>query len=290
MRTAWKIICQASRAWNDHDAPTHGAALAFFAMVSLAPLVIITVTLAGMAYGKAAAQGQVVDQIEWLTGETGAIALQSLINSAWKSDTSLPATLVGIGMLIFGASGVFAQAQQTLNIIWGARPMKGYGVVDFFRRRTLSIMASLSVGVILLSSLAITAWVAAAEEFVFAHLPRASGMDPMVDLAVSFLVISILFALIYKLLPDTNIAWRDVWVGAGITAALFLLGRYLIGVYLGRNAIASTYGAAGSFIAVLLWVYYSALIFFFGAEITRAYSDIVGSHKIEAAPQVPYVS
>lgn len=288
MKTAWKILSQAAMGWVDHNATTHGAALAFFAMLSLAPLVVITVAIIGLVYGEHAARGEIAEQIEWFTGHEGAAAVQSVIDTAGNSGTVLPATLVGLGMLLFGASAVFAQVQASLNMIWGSKPTRGYGVVDFAQRRAISFLMTLGVGLVLLGSLVLSAWLAVAEKFVFSVIPQVSQLEQWLDFGLSFLVVMVLFALIFKLLPDANIRWWDVWAGAAITALLFLAGKHLIGLYLGKSAVASSYGAAGSFFAVLLWVYYSSLIFYFGAEITHAYAEVIGSKRNSAHKSVEF--
>jgi len=279
MRTIWIIIRKAVTRWINHNATTHGAALAFFAILSIAPLAIISIRIIGAVYGENAAKGQIVDQIEAFTGRDAAMTIQSVIESTNRSRAGSTATLVGVGMLFFGASAVFSQVQESLNMIWGMKEQRGMGILDFLQRRAISVAMTIGVGCLLLASLVVSTWLAAAERLVEGVLPSDSGAEQWLNFAVSFAVLTILFALIFKWLPDTKIAWKDVWAGSVITALLFLAGKYFIGVYLGRSAIASAYGAAGSFIAVIIWVYYSSLIFYFGAELTHAYASVVGSHK-----------
>ena len=273
--------------WVNHSATTHGAALAFFAMLSVAPLLVLSIALISLVYGEEAAQGQIAEQIESLTGHEAALTIQSLIESTSRSQHGSAATLVGVGMLLFGASAVFVQVQESLNMIWGMKETRGMGILDFLQRRALSFAMTLVVGVVLLASLLLSAWLAAAERLLQTLLekgkilPMTGLMDAGTDFMVSFAVLMALFALVFKLLPDTRIAWKDVWAGSAITSLLFLVGKYFIGWYLGRGAIASAYGAAGSFMAVILWIYYSALIFYFGAEITNSYASVIGSRKEE---------
>ncbi|TLD71215.1 YihY/virulence factor BrkB family protein [Phragmitibacter flavus] len=291
MRTAWIIVRKAATRWVNHSATTHGAALAFFAMLSVAPLVVISIAIISLVFGENAAQGQIVEQIESLTGREAAMTIQGLIESTSKSGRGSTATLVGVGILLFGASAVFVQVQESLNMIWGMKETRGMGILDFLHRRALSFAMTVGVGVVLLASLLLSAWLAAAERLLTGvlsmeqGLPLAGLMDTGTDFAISFAVLTVLFALIFKLLPDTRIAWKDVWLGSMITAGLFLMGKYFIGYYLGQSAVASAYGAAGSFIAVILWIYYSALIFYFGAEITHSYATVVGSRKDAGMPK-----
>lgn len=275
MKSVWKIIHSAALGWIDHNATTHAAALSFFAILSIAPLAVISIAIIGFVFGEDAARGQIVEQIESLTGREAALTIQSLIESSSRSGSA--ATLVGFGLLLFGASAVFVQVQTSLNTIWGMKEPRGMGILDFFQRRALSFAMTLGVGFILLASLLISAWLAAAEKFFADVFPQVSTMDTLLDIGIPFVVLIALFALVFKLLPDVKISWRDVWAGSAITALLFILGKQLIGLYLGRSAVTSAYGAAGSLIAVLLWIYYSALIFYFGAEFTQAYARILGS-------------
>lgn len=291
VKTAGTIVKRAAQRWVSHRATTHGAALAFFAMLSLAPLLLISIAIISLVFGEEAAQGEMAEQLEALTGREAALTIQSLVDATSKSQKGSTATVVGLGMLLFGASAVFVQVQASLNSIWGMRETSGMGIVDFLRRRALSFAMTLGVGGVLMVSLMLSAWLAAAERMVGTLLPLEGDMpfdgllDVWVDYALSLGLLTVLFALVFKLLPDTKIAWKDVWAGSAITAILFLVGKFFIGWYLGRGAVASAYGAAGSFVAVILWIYYSSLIFYFGAELTHAYASVVGSRcdMVEAA-------
>lgn len=285
MRTIGVILKKAALGWVSHHATTHGAALAFFAMLSLAPLLVISIAIISLVFGEEAAQGQMAEQLEVLTGREAALTIQSLVDATSRSKQGSTATLVGLGMLVFGASTVFVQIQASLNMIWGMRETRGIGILDFIQRRALSFAMTVGVGGVLMVSLILSAWIAAAERLVGTLLPLDAAaplggiLDSWADDAISFGLLTALFALVFKLLPDTKIAWKDVWAGSAITAILFLVGKYFIGWYLGRGAIASAYGAAGSFVAVILWIYYSSLIFYFGAELTHAYASVLGSRR-----------
>lgn len=291
MRIAWIILRKSVTRWVNHSATTHGAALAFFAMLSVAPLVVISIAIISLVYGEDAAQGQLVSRIESLTGREAAMTIEGLIESTSKSGRGSTATLLGLGILLFGASAVFVQVQESLNMIWGTKETRGMGILDFLQRRALSFAMTLGVGLVLLASLLLSAWLGTAERLLAGVLPEERAlpltglMDSGTDFTISFALLTVLFALIFKLLPDTRIAWKDVWLGSMMTAVLFLAGKFLIGYYLGQSAVASAYGAAGSFMAVILWIYYSALIFYFGAEVTHSYASVVGSHKEDGMPK-----
>ncbi len=283
MGTIWLVLRQAAVDWNRHQATTHGAALAFFSMLSLAPLMILLVRLIGVVFGEEAAQGQLVERIEALSGREAALTLQSFVEASGRPEGGIVATVLGVGALLFGASAVFVQVQTSLNMIWGAPESPRAGVVEFLRRRALSFAMTLGLGMVVLASLVVSAWFAAAERFFSDVLPQVGAFNPWLDLAISFVVLTAVFALVFKILPDARIAWRDVAAGAAGTALLFLAGRHGIGLYLGHSAVASASGAAGSFMALILWIYYSALIFYFGAEITHAWATHAGSRQ----PVVP---
>lgn len=287
LRTAIEIVKKAGIAWFDHDATAMGAALAFYAMFSVAPLLIIAIAISGFVFGEDAARGQIVHEMDGLVGKEGALVIQSLIENADRPKAGIWATVTGVVVLMFGASGVFGQLQDALNKIWGVAPKPGQTVITMVRRRFLSFAMTLVVGFLLLISLALTAWLSALGTFVAGIMPEASIIGQMLNLLVSFGVIALLFAMIYKVLPDAKIGWQDVWAGALVTALLFTLGKHVIGLYLGTSAVRSAYGAAGSLVVLLLWVYYSSQILFFGAEITKAYAVSLGSYCADTAPVSP---
>jgi len=265
--------------WLDDQAPTLGAALAYYTVFSLAPLLIISIALAGLVFGAEAAQGQIFDQLRGLLGDASGKAMQEIVQSASaEPKAGVVATVIGFVTLLFGASGVFGQRQASLNIIWGVQPKPGRGILGIIRDRSLSFGFILVVGFLLLVSLLLTAGIAFVGKQFGAMVPGMEALIQILNSILSLAVITLLFGMMFKILPDANIAWRDVWIGAFITALLFTLGKFALGFYLGRSGVASSYGAAGSLIVLLLWVYYSSQIVFFGAEFTQVYANRFGSH------------
>jgi membrane protein len=265
--------------WLDDQAPTLGAALAYYTVFSLAPLLIISIALAGLVFGAEAAQGQIFDQLRGLLGDAGGKAMQEIVQStSAEPKTGVVATVIGFVTLLFGASGAFGQLQASLNIIWGVQPKPGRGILGIIRDRILSFGFILVVGFLLLVSLLLTAAIAFVGKQFGAMVPGMEALIQILNSILSLAVITLLFGMMFKILPDANIAWRDVWIGAFITALLFTLGKFALGFYLGRSGVASSYGAAGSLIVLLLWVYYSSQIVFFGAEFTQVYANRFGSH------------
>ena len=273
------MLKKAASAWMEDQAPTLGAALAYYTVFSLAPLLIIAISIAALVFGREAAQGQIFDQLRDLLGDAGGKAMQDMVQNAnAKPATGLVATLIGFLTLLFGASGVFGQLQTSLNAIWGVQPKPGRGVLGIVRDRFLSFGFILVVGFLLLVSLFLTALIAFVGHWFSGMAPGMETLAQILNSVLSLAVITLLFAMIFKFLPDAKIAWRDVWIGALITAALFTAGKFALGLYLGKSGVASSYGAAGSLIVLLLWVYYSAQILFFGAEFTQVYANRFGSH------------
>ena len=277
------ILKEAGSEWIEDHAPTLGAALAYYTVFSLAPLLIIIIGVAGLVFGPEAAQGQIFEQLRGLLGEAGAKSMQDLVENAnAKPATGIFATLIGIVTLLFGASGVFGQLQTSLNAIWGVQPKPGRGVLGIIRDRILSFGFILVVGFLLLVSLLLTAAIALVGEWSGDMMPGMEFFIQLLNSVLSLAVITLLFAMIFKFLPDAKIAWHDVWIGAFVTAALFTVGKFALGLYLGKSSVSSSYGAAGSLIVLLLWVYYSSQILFFGAEVTQVYANRFGSHVAPA--------
>jgi membrane protein len=268
----WSLLGETCSEWYADRAPRLGAALAFYTVFALAPGLILIISLAGVVLGEEAAQGQIISQVEDLAGEAGAQAVRAAIDSARKAGNSVLATGLGVVTLLFGLWGVFGELQDALNSIWGVRSRSGGGVIGAIKRRFWSFTMVVGIGFLLLISLAASAWLAALGKFFAGLLPLPAAMMETANALLSFVVITFMFAVIYKLLPDVKIAWRNVWTGAAVTAILFTIGKTLIGLYLGRSTVASVYGAAGSLIVMLLWVYYSAQVVFFGAEFTKVYA------------------
>ena len=274
----FSVLKQAATEWIDDNAPTLGAALAYYTVFSLAPLLIISIGIAGLIFGQEAAQGQIFEQMRSLVGDQGGKAVEEMVQNAnSEKDQSWMATMIGGITLIFGASTVFGQLQASLNAIWGVQAKPGRGFMGIVRDRVLSFGFILVVGFLLLVSLALSAIVAACSRSMAETLPGGEAFGHVLNFFLPLVVITLLFAMMFKYLPDVKIPWRDVWMGAFITALLFALGKLGLGLYLGKSGVASSFGAAGSLILLLVWVYYSAQIVFFGAELTQVYADRNGN-------------
>lgn len=259
------------------NAPRLGAALAYYTVISLAPLLLVFVGIIGQVLGREAARGEIVEQVRGTIGPEAAELVQQAIEAAGQDSSGLVATVVGVVALFLGATTVFANLNGSLNTIWGVEPVPGEGgllraVRNFFVNRLTTFAAVVGIGFLLLVSLGVSAGIEAASRFFADQLPVPPGTLRLVNLVVSVGVVTFLFAYIYRAIPDVRIAWRDVFTGAFITAVLFTLGKYLIGLYLGNSSVGSAYGAAGSLVVLLVWIYYSALIFFLGAEFTQVYA------------------
>jgi membrane protein len=265
----WKILRQTAREFLEDQALRLSAALSYYAAFSLAPLLLIAIAVAGWVFGDEAVRGQVNEHLRGSLGETGATALQDMIAHARKPEKNLVASIAGVAMLLFGAGGVFGQLQEALNTVWGVKRRSGRGLKGLLKDRFLSFAMVLGTGFLLLTSMIISAVLQGLSEYVGTILSLPPVVWSIISGAVSFLVIAALFAAIFKLLPDVRIAWKDVFLGAIFTATLFTIGKFVLGWYLGREATASAYGAAGALALVLLWVYYSSIILLFGAEFTQ---------------------
>ena len=284
MIVAWGLIKRAAIKWNADDCLTLGAALAYYTVFSLAPVLVIAIAVAGSVFGQEAAQGEIVSQIRGLVGEEGASAIQSLIESAGRQDAGGRATLIGLLVLLFGSTSAFSQLQSALNKIWDVEPETHSGIWDMVRARFLSFTAVLGTGFLLSVSLVLSAVVAAFGRYGWGWLPAIRPMLELADFLGSMVMHTLLFAMIFKLLPDASIRWREVWLGAGVTAGLFFVGKLAIGAYLGTSEVGAAYGAAGWVILILAWVYYSAQIVLFGAEFTRAYATRSTSPRSRRLP------
>ena len=271
------VLVQSLTSWIDHRAASKGAALAFYTLFSLTPILVLAIAVAGYVFGAEAAQGEIVAQVQGLVGPNGAQAIQALLAGAQDSASGRLATLVASILLLLGATSVFAELKGSLDEMWGiGKPCKtAFGLL--LRTRLLSFGLVLVLAFLLLVSLVVSAGLAMFERYAHGFLGSSAVVLGSISSLVSFGVIACMFAIIYKTLPDAPLSWRDVWIGAAFTAGLFSLGKYVIGLYLGNSDVASSFGAAGSLIALLLWVYYSAQIFFLGAEFTRQYALWFGS-------------
>ena len=276
-RAFGSLLKEAGEAWVGDNATRLSAALAYYAIFSLAPLIVIAVSIAGLVFGEEAARGQLSGQIRSLAGETAGNAIQALAKGAAHRSAGIFAAIAGIIALLFGASGVFGELKRSLNDVWGVVAQPGGSLMAALRDRFLSFAMVLGIGFLLVVSLVVSVGVAAVTAYLRSALPLPPGVFAAGDLVISLGVVTLLFAMIFKILPDVSIRWRDVAIGAIGTALLFTIGKFLIGLYLGASSVASSYGAAGSVIVALLWVYYSACILFFGAEFTKVYARRCGS-------------
>ena len=292
VKDLWGLVKAAVSGWIGDYAPSMGAALAYYTMFSIAPLLLIVISIAGLVFGEEAARGEIFSQLEDLLGAPGALAVQGLLESVRKPSESVAATAFGVVLLLIGATSVFGELQDALDRIWRAPVRAGHsGIWGLIRARLLSFGMILGVGFLLMVSLVASAALAALRKWWGTALGDWAVAVSVIEVGSSFLVITVVFAMIYKIMPRVRIDWKDVWIGAAATALLFTVGKFLIGVYIGRSGIASGFGAAASLVAVLAWVYYSAQIFLLGAEFTWAYAHRFGSRKDlapEAAPAVSY--
>jgi membrane protein len=283
LRSFGSLLRRAGSAWVRDNAPRFGAALAFYTLFSIAPVLIIAVALAGFVFGAEAAQGQIVRQFQGLMGTQGASAVETVIQSIHKSAAGASTTAIALVVLLIGASGVFNELQDALNAIWKVDSNPRGAWLTLIRQRLFSIGLVIATGFLLLVSLVVTASLAAAETL----LNRLTAISAIglgsINFVLSFCMVTILFALIFKVVPDTAIRWRDVQMGAAVTALLFSGGKAAIGIYLGHSALTSAYGAAASLVVFLVWIYYSAQIMLFGAELTRVYTFKYGSRSAERA-------
>jgi membrane protein len=278
--TIRELVKQAISSWVSDYAPSMGAALAYYTIFSIAPLLLIAISVAGLAFGVEAARGEVVAQLQGLMGESAARLIQGMLESANEPGTGLVSTLVGTALLLIGATTVFAELQDALDRIWRVpERSKHSGIWNLLRARLLSFGLILAIGFLILVSLLFSAAMAALGRWVGPAFVGWELLAQIVNVVVSFVLVSGMFALIYKLMPRAQVAWHDVWIGAVVTAALFTIGKLLIGLYIGKSGVASVFGAAGSFAVLLLWVYFSAQIFLLGAEFTWVYAHRVGSLK-----------
>ena len=267
LKLVYKTLKEATNDWLNDNGPRMGAALAFYSVLSLAPLLLIAVSIAGLFFDQAVAREHLQTQMGELVGKEGAGAIKVMLESGTKEGGKL-ATILGIATLLFGASGVFGELQAAMDAVWDVKP-KPMDVWGFLRTRFLSFAMVIGIGFLLLISLIISTLIAGLHESLSGAVPQLEFVWHTASSLITLLIVTLLFALIFKLLPDAKVAWRDVWFGAFLTAALFSIGKLAISLYLGKSGLASGYGAAGSLVVLIVWVYYSSQILFFGAEITH---------------------
>jgi membrane protein len=275
MRTKelWPILKTTFTAWNGHEAPRLGAALAFYTILSLSPLVILVVALAGLLFSRSTAQAHILSQVQGMIGPVGGKAVESMLANSQKPVAGILGTIVGLLSLLFGASGVFTELRSALNLIWEVKPEERSGILGLMRERFFSFGMVLSIGFLLLVSLVLSTVLATIGKFFGGLLPIPSAVLTVFNFLISYIGVAVLFGLIFRFVPEAKVRWQNIWLGALVTAMFFTIGKTLIGLYLGKSSVGSTYGAAGSVIVVIVWVYYSAQIFFFGAEFTHAYAE-----------------
>jgi membrane protein len=282
----WPLLRATMSDWYEDRAQRIGAALAYYTIFALAPGLVIVMALAGLMLGPGA-ESQIIGQIRELIGEQGATAIEATIRSARNETLGATGTALALIPLVFGLWGVFGELQDGLNTIWGVTPKPGRRIRDILRERFWSFAMVVGIGFVLLVSLVLSAWLAAVGTYVGSLLPAPPAGLEALNFVISFVVITGSFALIFKLLPDVKIAWRDVWLGAAVTSLFFTVGKFLIGLYLGKSAVASAYGAAGSLVIIVVWVYYSAQILLFGAEFTKVWTKRRGSGFVPEQTAVP---
>ncbi|HJQ58730.1 MAG TPA: YihY/virulence factor BrkB family protein, partial [Vineibacter sp.] len=283
MRLLWQVLKSAIKGFLDDGMISRAAAISYFTVFALAPVLVIVIAVAGLVFGEDAARGGVVEQLTGLVGDKSAELVQAMLQHAGNRDAGVWATLIGIGALLLTASGIFGEMQSSLNVVWKTAPrMSAFS--RLVRARIVSLGLVLALGFLLTVSLLVNAGLAAVDTYLAAFPPGLHVLLQAASFVLSFGMIAGLFAAIYKVLPDTPIAWRHVAVGAIVTALLFTIGKTFVGLYLGGSTIASSFGAAGALALVLLWIYYSALIFLFGAELTRAYAETRRQERATGPP------
>ena len=285
-KQGWQLTKSATQAWSDDYAPSMGAALSYYTLFSIAPLLLIVISVAGMLFGEKAVQGEVTQSLQYLMGEDGAKAVEGLLLSVSEPKEGIIATVIGLFVLLLGATTVFGELQNALDRIWRAPARKDASSLwRLLRSRLLSFGMILGIAFLLMVSLVMDTVLQALGKMWGTGALQVIGQ--LLNLAIGFALTTTIFAMIYKLLPRAKVAWHDVWIGALVTAALFTLGKFLISLYIGRSAVASSFGAAGSLVVVMIWVYYSAQIFLLGAEFTWVYAHSQGSRQGEKRPGAP---
>ena len=271
----WGIVRSAADQWIAHKDARMGAALAYYSVFSLGPLILIATAVAGLVFGQEAVRGQISGSLKELLGDSGAQAIQGMLASAGRPREGIIASALGVGALVFAALGVVVQLKDAFNTVWAVTVPPGKGIWGFVRTYVASMAGIVSLGFMLLVSMLVTTALAAGGKYFAPYLPE--GLLQAISFLVSLCVIALLFAMMFRWLPDTIVAWRDVWLGAIATAVLFEIGKFLIGFYIGKQGLESTYGAAASIVIVLIWVYYSVQIVLFGAEFTNVYAKQRGT-------------
>jgi membrane protein len=285
LRTLFDMLKQTFQEWNEHNAPRLAAALAYYVTFSLAPLLVITIAVVGFVLQESFVREEVLDLVTSAVGPSAGVFVGDLMDGLRKPDTGVVSTILGLGALLLGALGAFEQLKDALNTVWNVpASAKSQGIRGFFTNKLLSFGMVLVIGFLLLVSLILSTVLTAFEAYTMSLWGGAEFALRLANLALSFGIVMLLFAMIYRFLPDIRLEWRDVWVGAFITSVLFTIGKFALGLYLGRSGIADAYGAAGSLVLILLWIFYSAQIVLFGAEFTQVYARRYGSLRDKPNP------
>ena len=282
-KEALGVVKTAAKNWVDDRATRLGAAIAYYTVFAIPPLLLIVIFVASLVFDEKQVRGELFSQLGGIMGEQGAESIQSALNVVGKHEKGIIATVIAVATLVLTSTGLFLELQSALNSIWGVEQKPGLGVMGFIKNRLLSFSMVLGIGFLLMVSLVVSTALSALGKYMSGLVPGLDVLWMIINFLVSMGVITVLFAFIFKLLPDVRIAWSDVWVGAVVTALLFTVGKFALGLYLAKNSMVSAYGAAGSLVLVLLWVYYSAQILFFGAEITQAYANRCGTKLVPKA-------
>jgi membrane protein len=277
VRPVWDLLSATYKEWREDNAQTLGAALAFYTTFSMAPLLLIIIAIFGVILGRQTVQLEILRRAQELIGTQGADAVKMMLEAAFRPGTGLPATIIGTVVILIGATSAMVMLKHALNLMWGAQPNLKAPIWNLIKERLLSFVMILVIGSLLVLSLLLSLVLSFLTGFFQNLMPVPIFLIEMADLVFSLLLITLLFAVVFKVLPDADIAWTDVWFGSAITAILFTLGKFLFGLYLGRSTIRSAYGAASSLAIILIWVYYSAQVFFIGAEFTQVYANRYGS-------------
>jgi len=277
LKGIWNLLKASVGSWSDDKSPRLGAALSFYTVFAMPPLFMIPIFMASLVFDPDSVRTQMFSEVGGLVGKKSAEAIQAAMAAQYQTSKGLVASVIAIGTLILTATGLFIELQDALNTVWRVEAKPGHGLMGFIRIRLLSFAMVVGIGFLLLVSLIVSAGLAAFTKYISGLLPGVGIVSIIASDVVSFAVITVLFAMIFKVLPDVKIGWRDVWIGGAVTSLLFTGGKFLLGWYLGRSTTISAYGAAGSVVLILLWVYYSAQILFFGAEITKMYATRFGA-------------
>jgi membrane protein len=287
LRELWVIVKETGQGWDGDGVSSLAASLAYYTLLSLAPLVVIAIAIAGFVFGEDAARDRIAGELGHVVGSQAAQAIQEVVKRAQAPEAGIVSSVVGVVVLFVGASGVFGELQTSMDRVWNVKPKPGRGFLGMLKDRFLSFTMVLGVAFLLLVSTILTAALAAVGRYLGDALPGGEPLWQLVNLVFSLATTALLFGLIFKIVPDIEIAWKDVWIGAGVTSVLFTLGKFLIGFYLGKASVSSAYGAAGSLVVLVIWVYYSAQILLLGAEFTQAYAQHWGSRVKPSEDAMP---